>query len=90
VLAAPAHPYTRALVAANPVADPAQRAEREALRARVRAGGERGDAAALPTGCRFHPRCPAARERCAQDDPALRPLGPERAAACHYAEPAGA
>jgi oligopeptide transport system ATP-binding protein len=56
--AAPAHPYTRSLLAAVPVPDPAV----ERARARVTAIGEIGSAASLPTGCRFHPRCPRARE----------------------------
>ena len=82
VLAAPAHPYTRALVAANPAADPSRRRARDETLPRA----ERADAAALPSGCRFHPRCPRAAERCRADEPALRPLAPGRAAACHFAE----
>jgi len=80
VLAEPAHPYTRALVDANPVADPARRRVRsdEAPRARE------ADAAELPSGCRFHPRCPRAEARCRTEDPALRPVAPGRSAACHF------
>ena len=54
----PAHPYTVSLLAAVPVPDPA--AERR--RARVTPIGEIGSAASLPSGCRFHPRCPRARQ----------------------------
>jgi oligopeptide/dipeptide ABC transporter ATP-binding protein len=41
---------------------------------------------ALPSGCRFHPRCPIAEPRCGTEPPALRPLAAGRAAACHLAE----
>ena len=54
---APRHPYTISLLAAVPRADPM----RERARTRIRPIGEIGSAAALPTGCRFHPRCPRAR-----------------------------
>jgi len=82
VLASPAHPYTQALVAANPAADPVRRRRRgEAL-----PRGEQPDAAALPAGCRFHPRCPRAEGRCRVEDPPLREIGAGRHAACHFAE----
>jgi oligopeptide/dipeptide ABC transporter ATP-binding protein len=83
VLAAPAHPYTRALRDANPVADPARRGQRELLR------GETPNAADLPPGCRFRPRCPVAVERCAAVDPRLVVLGAGRSAACLLASPDG-
>jgi len=54
---APRHPYTVSLLAAVPRPDPA----RERGKARIRPIGEIGSAAALPSGCRFHPRCPRAR-----------------------------
>jgi oligopeptide transport system ATP-binding protein len=54
---APRHPYTVSLLSAVPHADPV----RERARPRIRPIGEIGSAAALPTGCRFHPRCPRAR-----------------------------
>lgn len=78
-LARPAHPYTRALRDAHPVADPAHRRERTLLR------GETPNAAELPSGCRFRPRCPDAIARCAEVDPQLEPLaalGASRSAAC--------
>jgi oligopeptide transport system ATP-binding protein len=53
----PRHPYTVSLLSAVPHADPV----RERTRERVRPIGEIGSAAALPSGCRFHPRCPRAR-----------------------------
>ncbi|WP_431285693.1 ABC transporter ATP-binding protein [Humitalea sp. 24SJ18S-53] len=54
---APRHPYTVSLLSAVPHADPV----RERMRPRIRPIGEIGSAASLPTGCRFHPRCPRAR-----------------------------
>src|SRR6266571_4523595 len=54
----PRHPYTKALVSVVPVPDPDRRRERIILK------GERPDPVAIPPGCRFHPRCPLAFERC--------------------------
>jgi oligopeptide/dipeptide ABC transporter ATP-binding protein len=50
--------------------------------------GEVGPASALalPSGCRFHPRCPHAYERCPVDDPPLYPAGPGHVSACHLVE----
>jgi oligopeptide/dipeptide ABC transporter ATP-binding protein len=70
VLEHPAHPYTKALLAVTPRLDPLDRPEREALR------GEVPDASDVPAGCRFHPRCPVAVERCRVEDPRLRPVAP--------------
>ncbi|MEZ5669771.1 MAG: ABC transporter ATP-binding protein [Alphaproteobacteria bacterium] len=79
VWAAPAHPYTRALAAAVP----AGRADRAGPGLRL--GGEPPRPYAVPAGCRFHPRCPLAVDRCRREDPALRPLASGRMAACHLA-----
>ena len=54
----PRHPYTRALISVVPVPDPTKRRERIILK------GERPDPSDIPTGCRFHPRCPLAFEKC--------------------------
>jgi oligopeptide/dipeptide ABC transporter ATP-binding protein len=70
---APEHPYTRALIAAVPVADGTRRLP-EAL------PGEVPDPARPPVGCRFRPRCPHAFDRCT-DEPPLLGIG-SRAAAC--------
>ena len=62
---APLHPYTRALMAATPVADPG------ALRVRAPLTGEPPSPIDPPSGCAFHPRCPLAREICRRETPAL-------------------
>jgi oligopeptide transport system ATP-binding protein len=76
---APLHPYTEALMAAVPVADPVK----EAARPRVIVKGEVPSALRPPPGCRFHPRCPKAMEICRTQDPALTEVGGGRAVACH-------
>ncbi len=58
VIRTPKHPYTRALISVVPSPDPRHKAIRTILR------GERPDPIDIPTGCRFHPRCPVAFERC--------------------------
>jgi oligopeptide/dipeptide ABC transporter ATP-binding protein len=76
----PAHPYTRALLDAVPVAHPRQKRTRQPLE------GDLPSPSNPPPGCPFHPRCPRAIDRCRREIPALRPLGPARDAACHLAE----
>jgi oligopeptide/dipeptide ABC transporter ATP-binding protein len=72
VIERPGHPYTQALVDAVP-----PRKQRTPLE------GELPDAAEIPAGCRFHPRCPKRFEPCDRDDPPLFPAGePEHEAAC--------
>jgi oligopeptide transport system ATP-binding protein len=79
----PLHPYTEALLAAIPVADP----EVEAQRPRVIVRGEVPSALNPPSGCRFHPRCPHAMESCRSVEPRLTDLGGGRAVACHLHVP---
>jgi oligopeptide/dipeptide ABC transporter ATP-binding protein len=76
VALAPAHPYTRALFAAALPVDV------DGPRAEVGLSGEVPSPLAPPTGCRFHPRCPLAMERCAKEEPALREEQ-GRLVACH-------
>ncbi len=83
VLADPQHPYTRALRSVVPVPDP------EARRAPQVLSGETPDPSRIPSGCRFHPRCPVAIDRCQEVDPVLRPLGGGHEAACILVEEAG-
>ena len=73
----PAHPYAQLLRDSSPVPNPAGRG------ARVTPIGEPASALDPPPGCRFHPRCPHAWDRCRTEDPALRPIGGGRQAACH-------
>ncbi len=77
---APQHPYTQALVAANPIPDPAVERARE----RKLIQGEIGSPVNPKPGCRFAPRCPHVMDRCRSVTPELRELGPgKQRAACH-------
>jgi len=76
----PLHPYTEALIGAVPHPDGTGFLP-ESL------PGEVPDPAAPPSGCRFHPRCPYAFERCPRDEPPLLPIAPGRAAACWLQKP---
>jgi len=78
LLTAPAHPYTRALMAANPEPDPTARRERLVLK------GETPALTARPPGCEFHPRCPVARPDCALRVPVLAASPNSGAVSCHY------
>ncbi|MGV8858528.1 ABC transporter ATP-binding protein [Rhodoglobus sp.] len=75
------HPYTDALVRAIPSLE-------EDATAPIAPKGEVPDPAAPPTGCRFHPRCPVAMDRCSTEDPSLVMIDDSRAAACWH-QPAG-
>jgi oligopeptide/dipeptide ABC transporter ATP-binding protein len=77
----PLHPYTRALLSAVPIPDPAL----EARRAHTVLRGEVPSPLKPPSGCVFHPRCPHASERCSAEVPTLRELKPGHWAACHLA-----
>src|SRR5215470_1197173 len=76
----PQHPYTKALLSVVPNRDPRERAAPQILT------GEPPNPIEVPAGCRFHPRCPVAVERCRLEDPQLRlPAGattPAHQAAC--------
>jgi peptide/nickel transport system ATP-binding protein len=76
----PLHPYTQALLAAVPVPNPHMR------RTQPMPAGEIPNPIHPPSGCRFHPRCPIARENCSNEEPELRELRPGHFVACHYAE----
>jgi peptide/nickel transport system ATP-binding protein/oligopeptide transport system ATP-binding protein len=77
LFAAPAHPYTRMLLDAVPVAGIRRR--KSTLR------GEPPSPLSPPSGCHFHPRCPLAIPRCRTEQPALREIGNGHVAACHLA-----
>lgn len=72
----PRHPYTQALISAVPRIGEAAQIERIVLT------GDIPSPMALPTGCRFHPRCPLAEARCREQAPTLREIGPGHQAAC--------
>jgi len=74
----PQHPYTKALISVVPKRDPRDRTEPQILT------GETPNPVRVPSGCRFHPRCPAAFDRCPRDDPVeLLPAGEDgHGAAC--------
>jgi oligopeptide transport system ATP-binding protein len=74
----PRHPYSRALLASVPVPDPAARGGGRAL-----LQGDVPSSYAPPAGCRFHTRCPYARERCRAEEPALVEAS-AHATACHF------
>ena len=78
LFADPRHPYTEALLAAAPKPDPRGRRRRNAI-----IKGEVPSAASPPPGCRFHPRCPLAEDRCRTELPPLRPTDDGRLLACH-------
>ena len=78
--ATPRHPYTQALMAAVPKADPALR---DTAAAPV---GEVADPANPPPGCAFNPRCPFVVDRCRSERPALREVARGQLSACHRAE----
>jgi peptide/nickel transport system ATP-binding protein len=80
LFAAPAHHYTRALIAAVP--DPRPRRGRARRSETIR--GELPSAVAPPSGCRFRTRCPAAQQVCADTEPPLRDFGAGHRAACHF------
>jgi oligopeptide/dipeptide ABC transporter ATP-binding protein len=76
VLSQPRHPYTRALLSVVPAPNPRRRRQRVILR------GEIPNPIDLPTGCRFHPRCPLAAPECHATDPQLHPVSPNHEVAC--------
>ena len=72
----PQHPYTRALLSVVPRRDPREQVTPQIL------VGETPNPVNIPPGCRFHPRCPVAEDRCRTIDPSLADAGPDHRAAC--------
>ncbi len=87
----PEHPYTEALLTSIPEPDPG--AARDALAALT---GDLPSPINPPSGCRFRTRCPHAQQRCADEEPQMRAIGPGHFVACHFplggdtAQPQGA
>jgi oligopeptide transport system ATP-binding protein len=78
----PKHPYTRALLASIPIADPveARKDNQDQMQ------GEIPSPIDMPSGCRFRTRCPLATDLCAAEEPELKELADNHKVACHYAE----
>ena len=76
----PLHPYTKALMSAIPIPDPNLKRERTILK------GDVPSPLNPPKGCRFHPRCPIAIEKCSVEEPVFREARPEHQVACWLAD----
>ena len=74
----PRHPYTDILMKAAPAVDPDSHGREYAIQ------GETPSPLNIPSGCRFHPRCPYAQEKCRREAPVLRDIGDGRCVACHF------
>ncbi len=75
----PMHPYTRALLSAIPVADPTKIKKMEAII------GEIPSNVNTPSGCKFHTRCPYAKDICNEMIPPTKEVSPRHLVACHFA-----
>src|SRR5438034_2837803 len=78
LFAAPQHPYSAALIAAIPVPEPG------VSTIAALAKGDVPSPVDVPSGCRYHPRCPYAERVCREQEPPLRELRPGHHAACHF------
>jgi peptide/nickel transport system ATP-binding protein len=78
IYARPVHPYTNALLASVPVADPTRPLVPPSLSPVL------PSALDPPSGCRFRTRCERATERCEREEPVMRPIGGDRHVACHH------
>jgi peptide/nickel transport system ATP-binding protein len=79
IISNPIHPYTKALITAVPVPDPNIAVGEIPIEGRIPS-----NAMDLPTGCRFHPRCPEAKEGCMDKEPELIEIEPGHFVSCHF------
>ncbi len=77
VLSNPRHPYTRALITSVP-------SIKRKIRKRFPIIGDIADPTNVPPGCRYHPRCPIAKQTCKEKEPDLKEIAPGHKVACHY------
>jgi oligopeptide/dipeptide ABC transporter ATP-binding protein len=82
LLGRPRHPYTEALLSAEPVPLPSHLRDSR----RIRLAGDLPSPVSPPSGCRFRTRCRAATALCAEREPAWREVAPRHWAACHFAD----
>ena len=80
LFASPLHPYTHGLLTSVPTLGMSREQELNVI------PGQVPNPLHFPTGCRFHPRCPVAEQRCRQEEPLLREVKPGHWAACHFIE----
>ena len=79
IYANPQHPYTKALMAAIPQPDPKLRSEMEAIKGEIPSNVD------VPSGCKFHPRCPFAKDICKTNVPESKEIKPGHVVNCHFA-----
>ena len=80
IFAKPMHPYTKALLSAIPEPDPEKKLEMTMIQGEIPSNVD------VPSGCKFHPRCPFAQDRCKEEVPEFREIEKEHFVKCHYAE----
>jgi len=80
VIETPLHPYTRSLISVVPVPNP------KAKKKKILLAGEIPSPIQIPSGCRFHTRCPIAREICSKEQPELQEVRASHYVACPYAD----
>ena len=81
--AQPEHPYTQSLLSAVPIPDP----DVQKTRKRIILAGDPPSPINPPSGCRFHTRCPIAKEICSKEAPEFKEVAAGHYCACHFAEP---
>ena len=78
IYANPQHPYTKALMSAIPVPDPKRKTQMHAIK------GEIPSNVNIPSGCKFHPRCPFAKDICKEKVPEAKEIKPGHMVQCHF------